>query len=121
MSELIEAAKAGDAARARQILAASPAAASAPNAAGETPVMAALYRGHHDLADEIADAIVAAGAALDVFAAAALGRVDGARRGAGAVRARSMRLPTTAGRRCTWRPSSASVKRRSGCSPRARR
>ena len=76
MSELIEAAKAGDVARARQILTASPAAASAPNAAGETPVMAALYRGHHDLADEIADAIVAAGAPLDVFAAAALGRVE---------------------------------------------
>src|SRR5215207_4970734 len=76
MSELIEAAKAGDQARARQILTASPAAAAAPNAAGETPVMAALYRGHQDLADEIADAIVAAGAALDVFTAAALGRVE---------------------------------------------
>ena len=36
--------------------------------------MAALYRGHHDLAGEIADAIVGAGKALDVFAAAALGR-----------------------------------------------
>jgi len=74
MSELIEAAKAGDVARARKILAASPAAASARNAAGETPVMAALYRGHHDLAEEIADAIVAADVPLDVFAAAALGR-----------------------------------------------
>ena len=74
MSELIEAAKAGDAARARQILTASPAAASAANAAGETPLMAALYRGHQDLAGEIADAVVAAGGALDVFAAAALGR-----------------------------------------------
>jgi ankyrin repeat protein len=75
MSELIEAAKAGDVARARHIMAASPAAASAPNAAGETPVMAALYRGHHDLAGEIADAIVASDRPLDVFAAAALGRV----------------------------------------------
>ena len=74
MSELIEAAKAGDAARAREILATSPAAASARNAAGETPVMAALYRGHQDLAEEIADAVVAAGVPLDIFAAAALGR-----------------------------------------------
>ena len=74
MSELIDAAKAGDAGRARQILSASPEAAWTPNTSGETPLMAALYRGHHDLAVEIADAIVAAGTALDVFAAAALGR-----------------------------------------------
>ena len=74
MSELIDAAKAGDAGRARQILSSSPAAAWTPNASGETPLMAALYRGHQDLASEIADAIVGAGEALDVFAAAALGR-----------------------------------------------
>jgi ankyrin repeat protein len=74
MSELIDAAKAGDAGRARQILSTSPAAAWTPNASGETPLMAALYRGHQDLASEIADAIVGAGKALDVFAAAALGR-----------------------------------------------
>ena len=74
MSELIDAAKAGDAARARQILAVSPEAAWTSNDSGETPVMAALYRGHDDLAGEIADAIVGAGKALDVFAAAALGR-----------------------------------------------
>jgi ankyrin repeat protein len=74
MSELIDAAKAGDAVRVRQILTASPEAAWTPNASGETPVMAALYRGHHDLAVEIADAIVGAGRPLDVFAAAALGR-----------------------------------------------
>jgi uncharacterized protein len=76
MSELIEAAKAGDQTRAREILAASPSAAPVANAAGETPVMAALYRGHQDLADEIGDAIVSAGGTLDVFAAAALGRVE---------------------------------------------
>ena len=75
MSELIDAAKAGDAARARQLLAASPASASAPNDAGETPLMAALYRGHRGLADEIADAI-AAREPLDVFSAAALGRTE---------------------------------------------
>lgn len=76
MSELIEAAKAGDVARARQILSESPGVAAAANASGETPVMAALYRGHQDLAAEIADAIVAANTPLDIFAAAALGRVD---------------------------------------------
>ena len=75
MSELIDAAKAGDAARARQILSVSPEAAWTANDAGETPVMAALYRGHPDLAGDIADAIVGAGKVLDVFAAAALGRV----------------------------------------------
>jgi uncharacterized protein len=74
MNELIEAAKAGDTARVRQILAASPAAASARNEEGETALMAALYRGHRALADEIADALAASGETLDVFAAAALGR-----------------------------------------------
>ena len=74
MSELIDAVKAGDAARVRQILSASPDTAWTSNDSGETPVMAALYRGHHDLAAEIADAIAGAGKALDVFAAAALGR-----------------------------------------------
>ena len=120
MSELIEAAKAGDAARARRILTASPAAASAANAAGETPLMAALYRGHQDLAGEIADAAVAAGAALDVFAAAALGRaaaLDAALDSPGV----SIRTPTTAGRLCTSRHSSDAVKRRTGCSAQAPR
>jgi ankyrin repeat protein len=76
MSELIEAVKAGDLERARRILGDSPAAAAAANAAGETPVMAALYRGHEDLAAEIADAIVAANLPLGVFASAALGRTE---------------------------------------------
>src|SRR5829696_2391301 len=76
MSELIEVAKAGDLGRARQILRDSPAAATVANAAGETPVMAALYRGHQDLAAEIADAMVGANVPLDVFAAAAIGRTE---------------------------------------------
>lgn len=76
MSELIEVAKAGDAARVRQILHESPDAAAAANASGETPLMAALYRGHEDVAAEIADALVAGNTPLDVFAAAALGRTD---------------------------------------------
>jgi ankyrin repeat protein len=74
MNELIDAARAGDVQRARRILSASPEAAWTPDTSGETPVMAALYRGHHDLAAEIADAIAGAGKTLDVFAAAALGR-----------------------------------------------
>ena len=38
--------------------------------------MTALYHGHRDIAGEIADAQIAAGQPLDVFAAAALGRDD---------------------------------------------
>ena len=74
MNELIEAAKAGDMARVRQLLAATPAAALQP--AGESPLMAALYRGHTAVAEHIADAIVSAGGTLDVFAASALGRTE---------------------------------------------
>ena len=39
---------------------------------GETPLMAALYRGHAD----VVDALIDAGAEIDVFAAAAIGRTD---------------------------------------------
>jgi ankyrin repeat protein len=74
VSELIAAAKAGNTARVREILQASPSAAAVRTAAGESAVMAALYNGHRDLADEIADAQIAAGEPLDIFAAAALGR-----------------------------------------------
>jgi ankyrin repeat protein len=73
--ELLEAARAGDARRARELLAADPAIASAASASGETPLMAAVYRGHRELADELADAHERV-KPLDVFAAAALGRVD---------------------------------------------
>ena len=76
MSELIDAAKAGDTARVREILRATPSSAAVRTAGGESPVMAALYNGHRDLANEIADAQIAAGEPLDVFAAAALGRSD---------------------------------------------
>ncbi len=86
MSDLMEAAKAGDRERVRELLrdsAASRASASLPEAGsakaaegGESALMAALYRGHREIAGEIADAQVAAGTPLDVFAAAALGRDD---------------------------------------------
>jgi ankyrin repeat protein len=39
---------------------------------GESPLMAALYRGHHD----IVDAVIDAGAEIDVYAAAATGRME---------------------------------------------
>ena len=74
--DLLEAAKAGDAARVRELVRRDPALAVAPAASGETPLMAALYRGHRDLAGALADAASAAGLPLDVFAAAALGRLE---------------------------------------------
>ena len=76
MSELIDAAREGNTARVREILRASPSSAAGRTAGGESPLMTALYNGHHGLANEIADTQIAAGAPLDVFAAAALGRRD---------------------------------------------
>jgi ankyrin repeat protein len=67
--EVIDAAKNGDESRLTQIVASNPELASARAGSGETPVMAALYRGHH----AVVDLLVAAGARLDIFAAAALG------------------------------------------------
>ncbi|HEX5474877.1 MAG TPA: ankyrin repeat domain-containing protein [Vicinamibacterales bacterium] len=69
---IIDAAKQGDLARIEALLAADSALAAARADSGETPLMAALYRGHHS----IVDALLAAGAPVDVFAAAALGRRD---------------------------------------------
>ena len=74
MNELIDAAKAGDGARVRAILDRTPSSAAVRGEGGESALMAALYNGHRDLANEIADAQIAAGDSLDVFAAAALGR-----------------------------------------------
>jgi ankyrin repeat protein len=74
VSELIDAAKAGDGARVHAILDRTASAAAVRGKGGESAVMAALYNGHRDLANEIADAQIAAGESLDVFAAAALGR-----------------------------------------------
>ena len=68
--EFVDAVKAGDIARVRMALAEDPTLAAIRLANGETPLMAALYRGHH----LIVSAIVDAGAPIDVFAAAALGR-----------------------------------------------
>jgi ankyrin repeat protein len=76
MSELIDAAKAGDLSRVRELIGRDVSLASAREASGETPLMAALYRGHRRVVDELADAMARAGQPLDLFAAAATGRVD---------------------------------------------
>src|SRR5436190_11948409 len=73
---LIEAAKSGDLRKVRQMLADNFLLASQRLSNGESPLMAALYRGHHD----VVAAIIEAGAEIDVFAAAATGRVDDLRR-----------------------------------------
>lgn len=79
MSELetfFDAVKMGDITTVASVLALTPALASARLATGETPVMSALYRGHHDVIAVLLDA----GAEVDVFAAAATGRVEDLRR-----------------------------------------
>ena len=68
---IIDAAKAGDAAAIRAAIAADPAAVSHRDPSGETPLMAALYRGH----GAIVELLIDAGARLDIFAAAATGRI----------------------------------------------
>jgi uncharacterized protein len=67
---LIEAVKIGDVARVKAIIETDPALASERLPSGESPVMAALYRGHHQVVAVLLDA----GADVDVFAAAATGR-----------------------------------------------
>jgi ankyrin repeat protein len=68
---LIELVKAGELGKVRALLSANFLLASQRLASGESPLMAALYRGHHD----IVDAVIEAGAEIDVFAAAATGRM----------------------------------------------
>jgi ankyrin repeat protein len=72
LTTLIEAIKAGNVDRVKAIVASDPALASARLPSGESPLMTALYRGHFNLVAVLLNA----GAELDVFAAAALGRVD---------------------------------------------
>ena len=73
IDEFIDACKTGNDEKVRTMLAEDPSLAGARAARGETPVIAALYQGH----GAIVDALIEAGAPLDVFAAAALGRQDG--------------------------------------------
>jgi uncharacterized protein len=67
---LIEAIKKGDAAAVKNVIAADPAALSS-NEDAASPVLTAIYFGHGDIADYIA-----ARSELNVFEAAAAGRVD---------------------------------------------
>jgi len=69
---LIEAAKAGDLGKVQSMLEGNFLLASQRLPNGESPLMAALYRGHHD----VVAAIVTSGVEIDVFAAAALGRTE---------------------------------------------
>src|SRR4051794_18191705 len=73
---LVELVKAGDLGKVRAMLAENFLLASQRLQNGETPLMAALYRGHGD----IVEALIDAGAEIDVFAAAATGRIDDLRR-----------------------------------------
>src|SRR6476660_5565907 len=73
---LVDAAKIGDLGKVRALVADNFLLASQRLSNGESPLMAALYRGHTD----IVDALIGAGAEIDVFAAAATGRVDDLRR-----------------------------------------
>jgi ankyrin repeat protein len=73
---LIELVKAGELGKVRALLSANFLLASQRLASGESALMAALYRGHHD----IVDAVIEAGAEIDVFAAAATGRIGDLRR-----------------------------------------
>jgi len=72
VAALIDFAKAGDLGKVRQVLADNFLLASQRLPTGESALMAALYRGHHD----VVDALIAGGAEIDVFAAAATGRVE---------------------------------------------
>lgn len=76
VEELIEAVKIGDVGRVKAIVDGTPGLASARLSSGESPVMAALYRGHH----QVVALLIDAGAEIDVFAAAATGRIDDLRR-----------------------------------------
>jgi ankyrin repeat protein len=72
LAALIDAAKAGDEPTVRELLRKDASLASARTDSGESAIMAALYRGHRTVIEMVLDA----GARIDVFAAAALGRRD---------------------------------------------
>jgi ankyrin repeat protein len=72
LEALIDAAKTGDAARAREMVRSNPKLLTLRLSSGESPLMAALYRGHHAVVDEL----IQLGADVDTFAAAATGRLE---------------------------------------------
>ena len=71
LEALIEAAKAGDEATVRRLIAEHPRLRDQRLPSGESPLMAALYRGHRNVVSALAES----GAEIDVFAAAATGNV----------------------------------------------
>jgi len=73
---LVDAAKAGDLGKVRAMLADNFLLASQRLPSGESPLMSALYRGHHD----VVAALIEAGAEIDIFAAAATGRIQDLKR-----------------------------------------
>ena len=73
---LIDAAKSGDEPRVRAIVVSDPALAAGRLPSGESPLMAALYRGHTG----VVATLIELGADLDLFASAATGHVEGLRR-----------------------------------------
>lgn len=77
--EMIQAAKDGNLTALEAALTRNPALRDARAASGETPLMAALYRGHK----ECVAALVAHGVPLDIFAAAAVGNMDALNRALG--------------------------------------
>ena len=72
LEAIIEAAKAGDEAAVRRLIAAHPKLAVQRLPSGESPLMAALYRGHR----AVVSALVELGVEVDVFAAAATGNIE---------------------------------------------
>ena len=80
--DIIGAAKAGDASRVEELLRERPDLASARAQNGETPLMAALYRGHHRIVELLATTLEGSGG-LDIFSAAATGREEALRRALG--------------------------------------
>jgi uncharacterized protein len=71
LEALVDAAKIGDLTRIQTLLAEHPGLAVRRLPTGESPLMAALYRGH----DAVVNALVELGVEVDVFAAAATGRL----------------------------------------------
>lgn len=70
--EVIQAAKDGNARAMKRMLRDDPGLVRARAASGDTPLMAALYRGH----TAVVDVLAAAGAVDDIFGAAALGDIE---------------------------------------------
>lgn len=71
LEALIDAAKSGDLEGVRRIAESNPSLTTQRLPSGASPLMAALYLGHH----AVVDALISLGADVDVFAAAATGRV----------------------------------------------